>query len=183
MHVSSGDVDARHDEPGQDGLLPQDRLLGEPADDGDPCAERRIQSAAQGLLRDLARLTLALFRAGEYGLTRTEASLLAALETTPRRVTELAARTGLVQPRVTVLLQKLEDQGLVERRRSTTDRRVVETTLTPGGRRLLEQARQRMAAALLDALHSPTVEECERTVYAARQAVATLAQAMEPETT
>ncbi|CAK7284535.1 hypothetical protein SGPA1_30408 [Streptomyces misionensis JCM 4497] len=88
-----------------------------------------------------------------------------------------------MQPRVTVLLQKLEDQGLVERRRSTADRRVVETTLTPGGRRLLEQARQRMAAALLDALHSPTVEECERTVYAARQAVATLAQAMEPEAT
>ncbi|TWV35917.1 MarR family transcriptional regulator [Streptomyces misionensis] len=183
MHVPSGGVGAPLDDPGQGGPLPDGGPLGGPDDDSASSAERRIQSVAQGMLRDLARLTQALFRAGEYGLTRTEASLLAALETTPRRVTELAARTGMVQPRVTVLLQKLEDQGLVERRRCTTDRRAVETSLTPAGRRLLEQARQRMAAALLEALHSPTVEECERTVRAARQAVATLAEAMEPEAT
>lgn len=135
------------------------------------------------MLRDLSRLARALFRAGEYGLTRSEASLLAALETAPLRVTELAAHSGMVQPQVTVLLQKLEDRDLVARRRCTTDRRPVETTLTPAGRRLLEQGRQRMAAALLDALRLPTVDECEHAVYAARRAVATLAEAMEPEAT
>lgn len=144
---------------------------------------RRIEGAAHGMLRDLSRLSRALFRAGEYGLTRSEASLLDALEAGPLRVTEVAARTGMVQPQVTVLLQKLEDRGLVVRRRCTADRRAVETELTPAGRRLLAQGRQRMAAALLTALHSPTVDACERTVCDARQAVATLAEAMEPETT
>ncbi|WP_086725388.1 MarR family winged helix-turn-helix transcriptional regulator [Streptomyces carpinensis] len=145
--------------------------------------EQRIESAAHGLLRDLGRLTRALFRAGEFGLTRSEVSVLDALADAPLRVTELAARTGMVQPRVTVLLQKLEDRELVTRRRCATDRRAVETSLTPAGRRLLDQGRQRMAAALLSALHTTTVDDCERAVCAARESVATLAEAMEPEAT
>jgi DNA-binding MarR family transcriptional regulator len=145
--------------------------------------ERRIESAAHGLLRDLAKLSRALFRAGEYPLTRSEASLLDALEAAPLRVTELAARTGMAQPRVTVLLQKLQERGLTERRRCATDRRAVETTLTPAGRELLRQGRQRMAAALIEALHTPTADECERTVHTTRQAVAALAEAIEPEVT
>jgi DNA-binding MarR family transcriptional regulator len=82
---------------------------------------------------------------------------------------------------VTVLLQKLEERELVTRRRCTTDRRAVETALTPAGRRLLEEGRQRMAAALLDALRTTPVEDRERVVCAARRSVATLIDAMEPE--
>ncbi|GHJ41640.1 MarR family winged helix-turn-helix transcriptional regulator [Streptomyces sp. TS71-3] len=165
MHVLSGVVD------------------GDPAGSGPPDGEGRVERAAHGMLRDLGRLNRALFRAGEYGLTRSEVSLLDALEAAPLRVTELAARTGMVQPRVTVLLQKLADRELVARRRCTTDRRAVETALTPAGRLLLERGRRRMAAALLNALHTTTVDDCERAVRDARRAVATLVDAMEPEAT
>ncbi|GAA2912560.1 MarR family winged helix-turn-helix transcriptional regulator [Streptomyces mexicanus] len=141
--------------------------------------EQRIETAAHGLLRDLGRLNRALFRAGDYGLTRSEVSVLDALAAAPLRVTELAARTGMVQPRVTVILQKLQERELVTRRRCTTDRRAVETSLTPAGRQLLDQGRQRMAAALLSALNTTPVEDHERVVRAARQSVALLAHAME----
>ncbi|GGL61433.1 hypothetical protein GCM10010129_01230 [Streptomyces fumigatiscleroticus] len=145
--------------------------------------EQRIEGAAQGLLRDLARLNRALFRAGAWGLTRSELSVLDALGDGPLRVTELVARTGMVQPRVTVLLQKLQDRELVTRRRCTTDRRAVETELAPAGRQLLEEGRRRMAAALLQALRTQPVDDCEQAVGAARRAVTTLAHAMDPEAT
>ncbi|WP_428956811.1 MarR family winged helix-turn-helix transcriptional regulator [Streptomyces sp. cg35] len=141
---------------------------------------RRIEGAARGLLRGIGQLTQALFRAGEFGLTRSQAALLDALEPAPRRVTELAARTGMAQPRVTVILQKLEEAGLVERQRCASDRRAVETSLTPAGRELLERGRQRMAAALLTALDGG-IDDSERAVSAARDAIAVLVNAMESE--
>ncbi|WP_030260688.1 MarR family winged helix-turn-helix transcriptional regulator [Streptomyces violens] len=142
--------------------------------------EQRIENAARGLLRGIGRLSQALFRLGEFGLPRTHVSLLDALEGGPLRVTGLAARTGIAQPRVTVVLQELEERGLVQRERSAHDRRCIETSLTPAGRELLEHARQRMAAALLEGLRS-NVDEPERAVGAARDAVRTLLHAIEPE--
>ncbi|MFB6679922.1 MarR family winged helix-turn-helix transcriptional regulator [Streptomyces sp. NPDC056390] len=147
----------------------------------DAVEAQRIEGVARGLLRGLGHLTQALFRAGEFGITHSQAALLDALEPGPRRVTELAAATGMVQPRVTVMLQKLEEAGLVERQRCAADRRAVETTLTPAGRDLLEGGRRRMAAVLLAALDGG-VEDSERAVGAARDAIAVLANAMESET-
>jgi DNA-binding MarR family transcriptional regulator len=42
-------------------------------------------------------------------------------------------------PDVTRLLDRLEDSGLIERERSTTDRRQVSTTITPAGLTLLRK--------------------------------------------
>lgn len=142
--------------------------------------QERVQAAATGLLSRIAALSRALFRAGEFGLTRSEASVLDALEHEPLRVTALAARTGTAQPRVTVVLHQLEERNLVTRVRCAEDRRAVESSLTPDGRRLLAQARQRMAAALLEALQG-RVEDSERAVGAARDALAVLADAMDQE--
>ncbi|MEB8337422.1 MarR family winged helix-turn-helix transcriptional regulator [Streptomyces endophyticus] len=142
---------------------------------------QRIEGAARGLLRGIAQLGQSLFREGDFGLTRSQAVLLDALEDGPCRVTGLAAHTGMAQPRVTVLLQKLGEAGLVERRRCEDDRRAVETSLTPAGRALLEAGRQRMAAALLTALGNGAVDDPERAVSAARDALATLLNALESE--
>lgn len=73
------------------------------------------------------------------------------------------------------------EAGLVERRRCEDDRRAVETSLTPAGRALLETGRQRMAAALLTALEGGAVDEPERAVSTARDALNTLLNAMEAE--
>src|ERR1700754_3299670 len=107
--------------------------------------EQRVVAAARGLLRSIGRLSRDLYQAGEFGLSRSHVSVLDALETRGLRVTELAADTGLTQPRVTVVLQELVERGLAARTRCTTDRRAVDASITPEGRQYLEEARQRMA--------------------------------------
>ncbi|WP_420031686.1 MarR family winged helix-turn-helix transcriptional regulator [Streptomyces sp. cg28] len=156
---------------------------------GDPVdvvGAQRIEGAARGLLRGIAQLSQILFRAGEFGLTRSQVAVLDALEQGPSRVTALAARTGMAQPRVTVILQQLQEAGLVERRRCEEDRRAVETSLSDAGRALMERGRQRMAAALLTALEggagnagtAESTEASERAVAAARSAITPLVDAL-----
>lgn len=51
---------------------------------------------------------------------------------------------GLIRtavPDISRLIDRLESKGLVARRRSTADRRVVLVSITPGGRAVVEQAR------------------------------------------
>ncbi|MEV7403053.1 MarR family transcriptional regulator [Streptomyces sp. NPDC091267] len=146
-----------------------------------PTDEQRIECAARGLLRGIGRLSQTLFRTGDFGLTRSQAAVLDALEDGPRRVTALAAYTGMAQPRVTVVLQSLEGRGLASRARCAPDRRVVEASMTPAGRELLDEGRRRMAAALLKGLDAG-VDDSERAVGAARDALTTLLNAMESET-
>ncbi|WP_353940435.1 MarR family winged helix-turn-helix transcriptional regulator [Streptomyces sp. HUAS MG91] len=166
MHLSGGPVEG-----------PDEGPAGGAAD---VVGARRIEGAARGLLRGIAQLSQILFKAGEFGLTRSQVAVLDALEQGPSRVTALAARTGMAQPRVTVILQQLQEAGLVERRRCEDDRRAVETSLSPAGRGLLERGRQRMAAALLTALDggAENVERSERAVAAARTAITPLVDAL-----
>ncbi|MFE3515252.1 MarR family winged helix-turn-helix transcriptional regulator [Streptomyces sp. NPDC059166] len=145
-----------------------------------PTDEQRVESAARGLLRDIGRLSQILFRAGDFGLSRGQVGVLDALEDGPRRVTALAACTGTSQPRVTVVLQSLEEQGLATRARCAGDRRAVEASLTPAGRELLEQGRRRMASALLRGLDAG-VDDSERVAGAARDALTTLLNALDSE--
>ncbi|MGW0860716.1 MarR family winged helix-turn-helix transcriptional regulator [Streptomyces sp. NPDC002690] len=105
----------------------------------EPTDEQRIECAARGLLRSIGRLAQTLFRNGDFGLTRSQVAVLDALEAGPRRVTSLAAYTGTAQPRVTVVLQGLEERGLVARDRCAFDRRAVEASLTPAGRQVLDE--------------------------------------------
>jgi DNA-binding MarR family transcriptional regulator len=72
-------------------------------------------------------------------------------------VTELTERLQLAQSTVTELVDRAVGAGLVERRRSTTDTRVVELRLAPEGERRLAQSfryhgeeRVRLLDTLLD---------------------------------
>jgi MarR family transcriptional regulator, organic hydroperoxide resistance regulator len=65
------------------------------------------------------------------------------------RVSRLGERLYLDSATLTPLLKRLEARGLVERRRSQVDERVVEVFLTPEGRGLEQQAQE-----LLPALYS-----------------------------
>jgi DNA-binding MarR family transcriptional regulator len=67
----------------------------------------------------------------------------------PQEVRGLARKHRLSKPSVTSAIGTLERAGLVERERSTEDKRLVSVTLTAEGRRLVRKA--------LDALH-----RCER---------------------
>ena len=76
------------------------------------------------------------------GLTPSDAGILRLLSRTPSiSQRELADRLGTVPSRVVVLIDSLESRGLVERTRSTTDRRNYQLSLTEPGVALMQQLR------------------------------------------
>ncbi|MHB1613223.1 MAG: MarR family winged helix-turn-helix transcriptional regulator [Actinomycetes bacterium] len=66
----------------------------------------------------------------------------------PQRLTRLAALEGVTQPTMTVLVTRLEHDGLAERRPDPTDGRAVLVVLTAAGRRYVRRRRQAGAASL-----------------------------------
>ena len=56
--------------------------------------------------------------------------MLRTLTDAPRRITDLAELEGLAQPTMTLLVQRLEQRGWVERKRDSDDGRVVLVSLT-----------------------------------------------------
>ena len=67
--------------------------------------------------------------------------------TTPK---EIARRSGVSQATITSLIDKLEARGLVTRRRSVQDRRLIRVAATDEGRRLLANAPNPLYAAFSD---------------------------------
>ena len=79
-------------------------------------------------------------------LTISQYQLIAALSERPDQpVGELAAAAEVSYPTATRMLDSLERSGLLERRHSSDDRRVVSVRLTRKGRRVLERKRALMS--------------------------------------
>ncbi|MDT0305239.1 MarR family winged helix-turn-helix transcriptional regulator [Streptomonospora wellingtoniae] len=87
-----------------------------------------------------------------------QAALTVLSEEGPMTQQELGHRLGIDRTTIVNVVDGLDDRGLVERRRSPTDRRAYLLTLTPPGRDTRKQGRRRVAAAeerLLDELDEP----------------------------
>jgi DNA-binding MarR family transcriptional regulator len=108
----------------------------------------RIDRVSSQLLPRVAVLTRLLTSQLGCELSRTELGLLNTLSTAPRRITELAELERLAQPTLTQLVQRLEQQGLVNRERQADDGRVVLVRLTDAGAVALDDFRCRASAAL-----------------------------------
>jgi DNA-binding MarR family transcriptional regulator len=80
-------------------------------------------------------------------LSRTEAIVLNTLRDGPRRITELAGLEGLAQPTATLPLKRLEELGLIKRKRQADDGPVVLVSPGPAGIRALEDFRGRLPTA------------------------------------
>jgi DNA-binding MarR family transcriptional regulator len=96
-------------------------------------------------LSQLGTLSAQRFASGvkALGLTASEAGVLRLLvrhEGISQR--DLATRLGSAPSRVVALLDSLEDQGRIQRRRSSTDRRQHEVLLTDAGRATMRQLRE-----------------------------------------
>jgi DNA-binding MarR family transcriptional regulator len=86
-------------------------------------------------------------RISDLGLSPADVGLLRMIASEPGRSQQsLATHLGVVPSRVTALIDQLDRQGLVERRRSTEDRRNYELHLTDAGKRVMGQLR-RLASA------------------------------------
>lgn len=77
----------------------------------------------------------------------------------PLSVNELAARTRTHQSSVSVVVTRLVDRKLVRRKRSTTDARRLELSLTARGRALVEKAPPTAQHALIDAVEGLAAHE------------------------
>jgi DNA-binding MarR family transcriptional regulator len=80
-------------------------------------------------------------------------ALLARLDSDgPSPVTELSRAEGISQPSMTQLVGRAENDGLVTREQSTTDRRVVLVDLADAGRVALDERRAARSAQVQAAL-------------------------------
>lgn len=113
--------------------------------DGD-AFRRELFDAAWGMQRALRETMAPICQA--HGVTVQQLYVMTNLARTPgATASELSERSGILRTNFTALSRKLEEAGLVERRRSEEDKRSLELYLTEEGRGLLraveEDARQR----------------------------------------
>ena len=80
----------------------------------------------------------------------------------PYTMTELAAAAGILVPSASVIIEKLEAAGYIERRHSEQDRRVIHLYLTGKGRALIEGHIDKTRLALKAALTH--LSEADKTV-------------------
>ena len=128
---------------------------------------RRVVRALQSFSQDIYR---------NYGLTAPQLWALKTLQRQePMPVGRLAAELAVHQSSLSLLIDRLEARGLVRRRRSSQDKRVVELLLTTRGRTLAAEAPEAAQGRLrhaLDQMPAARVKEI-------RQAVEQVVTAME----
>jgi MarR family transcriptional regulator, organic hydroperoxide resistance regulator len=102
-------------------------------------------------------------------LTLPQYQLITALGEKPQcPVGELAEAAGIAPPTATRMLDALERAGIVRRKPSSEDRRVVTVHLTPKGRRVLARKRkwvEERRRALYDSLTPAEREQAERLLH------------------
>lgn len=98
----------------------------------------------------------------QLGITARQATLLWLVKQSPGlSLAELAAEEGISPPAMCGHVDRLEKAGLIERVRSTEDRRRVGLRLTEGGARMLRRVRARRTTWLADRLGALTPSELE----------------------
>jgi len=116
---------------------------------------RSINREFAFMLNDVARLlrNYADHKAAQFGITRAQWAVLVRLDRSEGlKQSELAETLDLQPITLTRLLDKLSDNGLIERRADPEDRRAKRLFLTPAARPLLERlgvlAEEMMGGAL-----------------------------------
>jgi DNA-binding MarR family transcriptional regulator len=133
----------------------------------------QMEYVSTQLLSHTALLARLLTKQVGHGLSFSEAGVLRVLADGPRRITEIAELEGFAQPTTTLLVKRLEEQGLVSRERQTDDQRVVLVSLTSAGTATLEDFRVRAHATLRKYLDEMSDEQL-KTLALATDALAEL---------
>lgn len=96
---------------------------------------------------------------GDDGVTGQQSRTLQALKDGPHSMGVLSERLYVHPSTASGMIDRLLAKGLVARRRSTTDRRRVEVSLTPAGERFVAQASPSVVQVALDRLRAMPSEE------------------------
>ncbi len=115
-------------------------------------------------INDVARLlrTYADQRAGEFGMTRAQWAVLARVQRTEGlKQSELADILDIQPITLTRLIDRLDDNGLIERRHDPQDRRAKRLFLTPAAGPVIERLNRLgndMMALVLSGIERPALE-------------------------
>jgi DNA-binding MarR family transcriptional regulator len=112
-------------------------------------------------------------------LTLAQVRVLRRLAKQPRSLGHLGADLSLAPPSMTRLIDRLEERGLIERRRDEADRRKVVATLTSKGRRLVSAIPFLEGTPINTAVARMSVADRERIASAMRDFNAAVKQAEE----
>ena len=116
--------------------------------------------AIRALVAALARSARSVER--RTGVTTAQLFVLRQLaESDTLSLGEIADRTLTRQSTVSVVVARLVERGLVRRDRAAEDRRRLELSLTPAGRRLLTRAPEPTTGRLLTALDELTTDQLQ----------------------
>jgi DNA-binding MarR family transcriptional regulator len=132
-----------------------------------PVRTRRVDEIAEALPQRASAIARLFLRHSSIEISRTEAGVLRALSERSRRITELAAREGVTQPAITMLVNRLEERGWVARESDPSDARAVLVELTHDGRQVFETLRAEYRALL----HEEVATLPDRDVAALARAV------------
>jgi DNA-binding MarR family transcriptional regulator len=116
----------------------------------EPAAPSRSEDIAEALPVRAAAISRLFMAHTTVPLSRTEIGVLNVVSEQPRRITELAAREGVTQPAITLLVNRLAERGWLRRTRDPLDGRAVLVELTPAGCALLDQVRAEFRALVRD---------------------------------
>ena len=78
----------------------------------------------------------------ELGMPFSHIQILCMLSDREMTIGEISSSLGIAKPNITPLLDALHERGLLERRRSDKDRRIVNVRLLPEGRETAEKLRE-----------------------------------------
>jgi len=126
-----------------------------------------VTLSAETVAADLRPVVLRLARelrkeTEQLGITARQATLLWLVKRSPGlSLAELAAEEGISPPALSGHVDRLERAGLIERLRSTDDRRRVGLRLTDEGARMLRRVRARRTTWLADRLSALEPAELE----------------------
>jgi DNA-binding MarR family transcriptional regulator len=126
-----------------------------------PVRDRRLDEIAEALPQRAAVLSRLFLTRTSVSISRTEAGVLNALASRPRRITELAAREGVTQPAITLLVNRLEEREWVRRAADPADRRAVLVELTSGGESVISRLRAEYRALVHEEMASLEDREVE----------------------
>ena len=85
----------------------------------------------------------------EFSMPFSHIQILCVLSDGPMTIGRLSAALGIAKPNITPLIDNLHQRGLLERRRSDTDRRIVNVCLTVEGSDMAARVRQRIGEQIL----------------------------------
>src|ERR1700761_4200864 len=108
----------------------------------------QLDEIAEALPQRSAELSRLFLTRTSVCVSRTEVGVLRKLSSAPRRITELAAEERVTQPAITLLVNRLQERGWVERTADESDRRAVLVSLTPDGEAVFERLRAEYRALL-----------------------------------